>query len=71
MRWRWGAWHDIDGARVVVCDLKYQDAWREWSTRPLMAGNRFIAFIDKVHAAPDLAAVSSLVVAEAPHWWRR
>ncbi len=69
MTWRWGAWRNLDGATVVVRGVPYQAAWREWSERPLMKDNPFVHFINSVHAAPDLKAVSRLVARAAPRWW--
>jgi hypothetical protein len=71
MGWRWGAWRDVEGASVVVRGIRYQDAWRDWSERPLMKTHPFVHFINQVHAAPDLKAVSHLVKRNAPRWWRR
>ena len=68
MKWRWGAWHDVEGARVLVCGVPYQTAWREWSQRPLMKSHPLVQFVDEVHAAPDLAAVRRLVDRQAPRW---
>jgi len=61
MNWRWGAWHDVEGATVVVCGVAYQSAWRDWSHRPLMRSHPVVRFVDQVHAAPDLEAVRRLV----------
>ena len=70
MAWRWGAWHDIEGATLTVGGVAYQDAWRRWSTRPLMKASPFVRFIDGVHAAPNIAAVNAAVAKGAPPWWR-
>jgi hypothetical protein len=68
MNWRWGAWHDIEGARLIVCGITYQTAWREWSQRPLMRSHPLVWFVDEVHAAPDLETVRRLVYRQAPGW---
>jgi hypothetical protein len=68
MNWRWGAWHDVEGAKVVVCGVTYQAAWSAWSQRPLMRNHPVVRFVDEVHAAPDLAAVRRLVDRRVPHW---
>ena len=70
MTWRWGAWNQIEGASVVVRGVSYQEAWRDWSGRPLMKSNPFVLFTDQIHAAPDLEAVSRLVGRIGPRWWR-
>jgi hypothetical protein len=70
MMWRWGAWHELEGAAIVVRGVPYQAAWTEWSRRPLMRASPFVALIDQVHAAPDLKAVGRLVRRAAPRWWR-
>ena len=69
MTWRWGAWRDVDGASITVRGVRYQDAWPAWSQRPLMRTHPFVAFIDEVHAAPDLKVVERLVAREAPAPW--
>ena len=66
MNWRWGAWHDIEGAKVVVCGVSYQAAWHAWSHRPLMKDHPVVRFVDEVHAAPDLATVRRLVDRQVP-----
>ena len=68
MNWRWGAWHDVEGASVVVCGVPYQTAWREWSQRPLMKSHPLVHFVDEVHAAADLEAVRRLVDRQVPRW---
>jgi len=70
MTWRWAAWRELEGATVVVRGVTYQEAWRAWSSRPLMRTNPFVRFTDSVHAAADLKEVARLVDRYAPRWWR-
>jgi hypothetical protein len=70
MTWRWGAWNSVEGAVVVVRGVPYQEAWRDWSQRPLMKTHPFVQFTDQVHAAADLKAVARLVAQIGPPWWR-
>ena len=70
MTWRWGAWHGIEGATIVVRGVPYEEAWRDWSGRPLMKDNPFVLFTNKIHAAPDLKTVARLVTGTGPPWWR-
>jgi hypothetical protein len=69
MTWRWGAWRGLEGATVVVRGVTYQEAWRAWSSRPLMRTNPFVQFTDRIHTAADLKEVARLVDRHAPRWW--
>ena len=64
------AWRGLEGATVVVRGVTYQEAWRAWSSRPLMRTNPFVRFTDRIHAAAYLKEVVRLVGRHAPRWWR-